>query len=260
MVRDGPDGDFAATARRVLGFALPGTSRLGALRATASSLLGSVATLDGAGVGKALHEDAALTLVRTAARLRAAFAPVVANADWPWPEPVLTYENALLPQALIVAGARLADADLRRMGLLVLDWLIGVQTTDAGRFAPIGNRGFWRHGGPRGRFDQQPIEATSMILACEVAFAQTADRRYLRAIEAAYGWFLGDNDVGVAVADAARGGCYDGLEPLGVNLNQGAESTLMWLTAVEHVREVRHHAGPRQCVPTEPVTGHLIAT
>ena len=36
------------------------------------------------------------------------------------------------------------------------------------------------------------------------------------------------------IADPATGACFDGLEPVGVNRNQGAESTLMWLTALEH--------------------------
>ena len=63
--------------------------------------------------------------------------------------------------------------------------------------------------------------------------------RYRAAAERAYAWFLGDNDVGVPVADPARGACHDGLTPDGVNANQGAESTLMWLTAVERMRALR---------------------
>jgi hypothetical protein len=58
-------------------------------------------------------------------------------------------------------------------------------------------------------------------------------------VERAYAWFLGANDVGVPVADPDRGASFDGLTPTGVNTNQGAESTLMWLTAVEHVRALR---------------------
>ena len=169
--------------------------------------------------------------------------PAIDGSDWPWPEPVLTYENALLPRALIVAGRRLGDAGLERRGLEVLDWLIAVQVADDGAFSPIGNDGWWRRGGPRSHFDQQPIEATAMILACEAALAASPEPRYREAAERAYGWFLGDNDVGLPVAIPATGGCQDGLEPQGVNLNQGAESTLMWLTALEHMRHAAtpHH-------------------
>jgi hypothetical protein len=259
-LRDGQDSDFRATARRVFGFALPATSRLRALRATASSLLGCAAALDGIRVDDAFREDTGLALLRLAARLRVAFAPTGDAGDWQWPEPVLTYENALLPQALMVAGERLGDVELGRAGLRALHWLIEVQATVDGRFSPIGNRGFWRRGGPRARFDQQPIEATSLILAAGVAFAQTAEPRYLDAIERAYGWFLGDNDAGVSVADPARGACHDGLEPFGVNLNQGAESTLMWLTALELVRDVRRVERALPAPPVQQGLSRMLAT
>jgi hypothetical protein len=123
-------------------------------------------------------------------------------------------------------------------GLRVLDWLIDVQVASGGHLSPIGN-GWWPRGGEKSRFDQQPIEATALLLATEVAYEVTRERRYLVALERAYAWFLGANDVGVPVADPGRGACHDGLTPGGVNANQGAESTLMWLTAAEHVRRVR---------------------
>jgi hypothetical protein len=78
-----------------------------------------------------------------------------------------------------------------------------------------------------------------MVAAAIAAFAVTGRHRYLRAVDRAYGWFLGDNDVGIEIADPIDGACYDGLTPVGVNVNQGAESTLMWLTALETVRELR---------------------
>ena len=89
-------------------------------------------------------------LWRLAARLRSAFAPVASSGDWPWPEPVLTYENPLLPRALIVAGQRMGDRALIGMGLHVLDWLIVVQTSNGGEFSPIGSEGSGRAaaGGP----------------------------------------------------------------------------------------------------------------
>ena len=89
------------------------------------------------------------------------------------------------------------------------------------------------------QFDQQPIEATALLLAAEAAHAVTGDERYLAAMERSYAWFLGANDLGLYVADPARGACCDGLEETGVNLNEGAESTLMWLTAAEHIRAFR---------------------
>ncbi|HEY6569230.1 MAG TPA: hypothetical protein VIZ22_03025 [Candidatus Limnocylindrales bacterium] len=244
------DDDFAARARLLFAVALPGASRLTALRATASTLLGCATALESADVDGALRDSVTEAVGQLSTRLGAAFAPSAHDADWPWPEPVLTYENALLPRALIVAGRKHRDHELIRLGLLTLDWLMDVQTSDKGRFSPIGSSGFWPRGGPRARFDQQPIEATAMILAAEAAFAQTDEPRYLEAVDRAYGWFLGDNDVGLALADPVTGGCFDGLEPAGVNLNQGAESTLMWLTALEHVREIRGAASAQLATRT----------
>jgi len=231
---EAPEAAFVTEARSLFIGALPGVRRLTALRATASALLGCDAALRGGVRGETQRAFEAL-----ASRLRGAFGVVEQDRDWPWPEPVLTYENALLPRALLVAGARLGDDDLRRAGLRVLDWLVRVQTAPDGLFSPIGNDGWWSRGGTRRRFDQQPIEATAMILAAEVALEQTGEGRYRDVIEMAYGWFLGDNELGLPVADPTRGGCHDGLTPRGVNLNEGAESTLMWLIALEHVRGTR---------------------
>jgi hypothetical protein len=136
-----------------------------------------------------------------------------------------------------------------RQGLAMLDWLLAVQTA-AGHLSPVGNT-WWRSSGPRARFDQQPIEAASLLMAAEAALGATGNPRYRDAMEQAFGWYLGRNDLSVPVADPARGACHDGLTPTGVNLNQGAESTLMWLVAVERMAVVR-----ATDLPTRPAAGH----
>jgi hypothetical protein len=161
------------------------------------------------------------------------------TADWPWCEPILTYENALVPRALIAAGLRLGRPELIARGCSVLDWLIDIQTDESGKFSPIGNKNWWPRGAERSRFDQQPIEAGSMVDAAADAYRATGRQSYVRAAETAYGWFLGDNDIGVPLAIPASGGCQDGLTPWGPNKNQGGESTLMWLTALERIRDLR---------------------
>jgi hypothetical protein len=133
-----------------------------------------------------------------------------------------------------------------------LDWLIDIQRGDGDRFSPIGN-GWWPRDGERSRFDQQPIEATALLLAAEAAFDASGDARYLAAMERCYAWFLGRNDVDLAVADPARGAGFDGLEPDRVNQNQGAESTLMWLVALEHIRSVRAAATAEAAGAGRPV-------
>ena len=233
-VRDAPEMTMRVEARALLTAALPGARKLSSPRAMASAILGCDAALTGGMTG-----EAELVFGSLVKRLRGMFCDLDLDGEWPWPEETLTYENALLPRALIVAGRRLGDAKLRSTGLVVLDWLIEVQSSRRGIFTPIGNDGWWNHGGPRAEFDQQPIEATALILAAVAAYESTQDTGYIRAAEAAYAWFLGDNNVGLVVADAATGGCHDGLAEDHVNVNQGAESTLMWLTALEEMRLLR---------------------
>jgi hypothetical protein len=146
---------------------------------------------------------------------------------------------------MITGGTRLGEAEMVRLGCRVLDWLIEAQTASDEHLTTIGNQGWWPRDGVRARFDQQPIEATALLLAAEVAWEATHADRYRRAVEAAYAWFLGRNDLGLAIADPQEGGCRDGLTSVGVNHNQGAESTLMWLTALEHVRGMRGRVGNR---------------
>lgn len=235
--RDTPEVGLRLDAQSLFTAALPGARRLTSPRAVASALLGCDAALDAGLTGDTQH-----TFELLAGRLHNAFAEIDLDGDWPWPEETLTYENALLPHALIVAGRRLGDAHVRSVGLHVLDWLIAIQLSRAGLFTPVGSHGWWPRGMTRSQFDQQPIEATAMILAAAAAYEATQDPGYIRSAEAAYAWFLGDNDAGLTVADVLTGGCHDGLSEHQVNANQGAESTLMWLTALETMRQLRTDA------------------
>ena len=235
VMSDGADPDLVARAERLFALSLRAAGALTALRPVAAAILACDAALEGGMVRETEDVHRKLT-----ARLVAAFDDVASARDWPWPDQVLTYENALLPRALVVAGKRLEDERSVRVGCDVLDWLVAAQTSREGAFSPIGNR-WWPRGGPRSLFDQQPIEATATLLAAEAAYSVTRVERYRGAARMAYNWFLGDNLLGVQLADTSSGGCFDALTPRGANENQGAESTLMWLTALEHIR----HLGPR---------------
>jgi len=232
VVAEAPDVALAGGAASLFRRAVPAALRLSALRAQASTLLACDAFLRGADDAE-IEAGFRILALDFGARFEASIAPA-----WPWPERCLTYENALPARALIVAGQRLASAEMADRGLRILDWLIDAQTADDGRLTPIGN-GWWFRAGARSRFDQQPIEATALLLAAEVALEMTGDDRYRATMERAYAWFLGRNDVGVELADPVRGACRDGLGPRGANANEGAESTLMWLTALEHIRALR---------------------
>ncbi|MGA2080060.1 MAG: hypothetical protein ABSH53_05535 [Holophaga sp.] len=154
---------------------------------------------------------------------------------WPWFEDRLTYGNARLPQALILAGRRNRRRDWLAAGLGALDWLARVQTDAQGRFAPVGSRGFYPRRGIRAWFDQQPVEACATVSACLDALAASGEPRWGQWARHAFEWFLGRNQLGLPLYDPRSGGCRDGLQPQGVNQNQGAESTLSFLLALQEM-------------------------
>lgn len=158
------------------------------------------------------------------------------DTEWPWFENVLSYDNASLPHALILSGRWSKQNEALDVGLRSLRWLMGVQTAEAGHFRPIGSNGFYRRGHHRATFDQQPLEACASVSACVEAWSATEDDFWLDEAWRAFAWFLGGNDLHLPLYDARTGGCFDGLRDDSVNLNQGAESTLAFLLALQEMR------------------------
>ena len=197
-------------------------------RAMAFAALGAAAVL-----GAHPEHEGACRLLEDAV---AAIGRPTGAPSWPWPAPRLTYGNATLPEALLAAGSALGDRRLIHDGLVLLDWLLGTET--AGGHLSLTPVGGWGPDDPRPAFDQQPIEAAAMADACARAFDVTGDERWRDGVEMAAAWFLGDNDVGVPMCDPATGGGFDGLEADGRNANQGAESTLAFLSTVQQARRL----------------------
>jgi hypothetical protein len=168
-----------------------------------------------------------------------------ATEDWHWFEDVLTYDNGKLAEALLLTGSSLADKRMISTGIQALEWLTKVQIRN-GRFVPIGNDGWYRRDGHRARFDQQPIEAQSMIEAYLAAHRVTGDNRWASLAHQVFQWYLGENDLNIPLYDRQTGACYDGLGPGGPNLNQGAESTLAWLLALTDLHKLR------AAIPAQP--------
>ena len=158
--------------------------------------------------------------------------------DWQWYEQSLSYCNAALPHALLLAGQMIPNVEMTRVGLESLCWLSNVQRADAegGHFVPIGSNGFYPRGGERARFDQQPVEVQAMVSACLEAYRITGDKFWRKEARRAFDWFLGRNDLNVPIYDATTGGCRDGLHPDRANENQGAESTLAFLQSLLELR------------------------
>jgi len=208
--------------------ALPAVEEIPSLRCLAFTLLGIHAYLERFGDDPNMRQ----AQERIAKRLHGAFRTSAAADSWPWPEPVVTYANARLPQALILAGEALGEPEMLAKGLDVLRWLVQIQQSPSGWFSPIGNQGWYERGKQKAQFDQQPTEAHDMVEACLTAYGVTREAAWLDHARAAFEWFLGRNDILMPLYDPASGGCRDGLHPDRPNENQGSESTLAWLLAL----------------------------
>jgi glycosyltransferase involved in cell wall biosynthesis len=217
-------------AGRLFEFALPAVVTFTSPRAWAFTVLGIHEYLTSFPGDRDAHKLSSVLGMRLLEMYGA-----VRKPSWKWFEDVVAYSNARLPQALLLASG--SDDRLISAGLESLDWLLSVQRCESkGHFVPIGSQGFYRQTGEKARFDQQPVEATGMVSACLQAYRTTGDGHWRSKAWSVFKWFLGDNDLRLSLYDPTTGGCRDGLHPDRVNENQGAESTLSFLTALGEMR------------------------
>jgi hypothetical protein len=222
------DAGLRGAAGRLFEAAVPATLTFTSPRAWAFSILGMQAYLDW------FPGDRAIQNVRNilANRLLDIYERSYSDT-WRWFEKSLSYSNARLSQALILAGWRSDNQRMIEAGMDSLKWLVAEQhRDDKDIFVPIGSNGFYVEGNEKARFDQQPVEACATVSACLEVYKLTEDSYWYDEAECVFSWFLGKNDLHVPLYDAITGGCKDGLHPDRINENQGAESTLSFLMAL----------------------------
>jgi hypothetical protein len=233
------EAGWRGAAGRMFELALPAATEFKSPRACAFALLGLQEYLDsfpGDRAALAASDVLANRLLNSYRSNR--------TSDWNWFENSLAYSNARLPQALIRAGMRAANDEMVSAGLAALDWLVTIQRCQVkGHFVPIGSQGFYSKKTEKARFDQQPVEACAVVAACLQAYRATGKGRWRKEAWSAFNWFLGDNDLQIALYDATTGGCRDGLHPDRANENQGAESTLSFLMALLEMRKLEESDG-----------------
>ena len=162
----------------------------------------------------------------------------VETPDWVWFEEGLAYDNARLPQALMLTGLATQTPQYLDAGLRSLRWLMTQQTTAAGQFRPVGTSGFGEQRQHPRAFDQQPVEATATIAACLTAWRADGDAEWKAMATRAFAWFLGSNDLSVALVDPLTGSCRDGLHPDRANENRGGESVVCYLLGLAEMRQL----------------------
>ena len=236
--RDARSPALRQWARKLFARTAPSALAFGSPRAIAFAMLGADYLLSADE-----HNILAMQILQEGAERLTSLHAAAARADWIWFEPVLAYDNCRLPEAMLRAGVRLERADLIACGLETLRWINDVQIAKRGHYRPVGSNSFGNaHELPR-PFDQQPVEIWAAIDAASAAYDVTADDIWLSHAQRAYDWFAGGNDRGVVVADPVSGTCRDGINPRGLNLNEGAESVLAYQHATYAIRDFVAKAG-----------------
>ena len=215
-------------------------------RAWSFTLLG----LDGYCAAVPQHAEACGMRKRLADRLLVLM-EAVESADWQWFEEELAYDNARLPQALIVTGYALGTPHHLGAGLRSLRWLMSLQTTAAGCFRPVGSMSFGAKRTMPRAFDQQPLEAAAAISACLAAWRAGGDDAWLAHAERALAWFFGDNDLSLPLIDLDSGSCRDGLHPDRPNENRGGESVISYLLSLADMRQLDRLSTARPIQPMQ---------
>jgi len=150
------------------------------------------------------------------------------SEDWHWFEEKMTYDNAILPLALLHSCEITGNEDAKRIALASMAFLDKL-TLSSGYLSPVGNDGWYHRGGTFPIFDQQAIETMAMVLMYFQAYRIFRVPQYVEKMFLSYKWFLGENTLRAPLYDHETKGCCDGLLPGGINRNQGAESTLAYL-------------------------------
>lgn len=155
-----------------------------------------------------------------------------ADNTWHWYESSLTYGNAVLPEAMMMAY-HVAGVDAwRKTAEDSLTFLCSKTFTDS-HMKVISNK-TWYHRDtqlPLEEGGEQSIEVAYTMLALNTFYNITKNNSYLEKMRLAFSWYLGNNHLKQLVYNPLTYGCYDGLEKNNINQNQGAESTVCYLIA-----------------------------
>jgi len=164
----------------------------------------------------------------------------VSDVNWNWYEEIVTYNNARIPQAQIMAGKFFKSKTIIAEGIEAISWLYDmIYNKDKNYISLIGNNGWLVKGKLKAKYDQQPVEIPALIDACYQVYKEKQNKEWIDKINVLFSWFLGNNDRREMLYDYHTGGCYDGLSSSVINQNQGAESTVSWLLALERMHRIR---------------------
>ncbi len=148
--------------------------------------------------------------------------------NWHWFEDSITYDNGLLPTSLYLAYACTGRVQFKKIADESTAFLES-KCMDSDRLSLIGNKKWLGLDNTYEMFAQQPIDAMGMIMLYDTLYQLTKSEAVKQKLCTSFLWFYGHNDLGIPLFDSETGGCNDGIEAMGINRNQGAESCLAYL-------------------------------
>ena len=223
LLGNAPNDAYYQTGRSVFFNASPNFEKLQSIRAIANTLVGISHYLK-----SNPSDDSMMERLRSLSYKLIRHYEENSTIGWKWFEPLLAYDNGMLPLALLHSAEILKDSKITEIALETMNFLTEITLKD-GYFSAIGNQKWYKKGGERSIFAQQPVDALAMVLMYHQAFHLTRDKEYLTKLFSCFMWFLGENDLRMNLFDFETKGCCDGFESYGVNRNQGAESSLAYL-------------------------------
>lgn len=231
LLGNSPNDAYYQSGRMIFFEAFPNFEKLQSLRGIANTIIGICYYL----MTNKSDESMIEVLRKLTYRLIDQY-EVESSLEWKWFEPILCYDNGILPLALFYAYEFIKEEKVLNTAIESMNFLISVNLKD-GYLSLIGNHKWYRKEGERAYFAQQPVDTMAMVLMFYQAFIAIKDKQYLNYMYTSFMWFLGENDLRMNLYDFETNGCCDGIEEYGINRNQGAESTLAYL--ISHLRILR---------------------
>ncbi|HMR19492.1 MAG TPA: hypothetical protein PKA53_09355 [Sphingobacterium sp.] len=218
-------GEFTLLAKEIFLRALPHALKLRSVRAVAYSLIGLIYYLQ-----KYPDDSDSRNHVKSLVDFLVNEYQQSLSPDWYWYEKVISYDNAILPLSMLRAAQILQDELIYEIGMQSAQFLDNI-IFEKEYLSTIGNLEWYRQGGTRSIFGQQPVEIASIILLYKELFIQQRTPVYRQRALKSFQWFFGENELGLRLYDTISKGCCDGMDSHGINFNQGAESTIsFWLS------------------------------
>jgi len=225
LIRYSPNPEYREIAESIFKNSLPHFEILKSLRGIANTIIGIYHYLK----FNSENEELRQMLKKIVSVIIKSF-NIESDNSWEWFEPVLSYDNGIIPYALLCSYELLHQKEIIAIADKSMNFLEKI-TVKNGFLSPVGSNGWYRKGKSPAEYAQQPLDALAMVLMYHQAFVIHKDLHYLSKMLNAFMWFLGDNVLGISLYDFETKGCRDGLESRGVSMNQGAESSISYLIA-----------------------------